>query len=99
MSTENIKHHIGADVYIREGLLKQGERIEKHTHNYDHFSILGSGAVTVLVGGVMYPFYAPALIEIKAGMQHEVLAMTDATWFCIHGTLDEIDDLEGVKIK
>ena len=98
-SCGDIKHHFGADVYIREGFIPRGQRIVKHIHTYDHYSILGMGAVAVSVDGVMTPFYAPAAIKIEAGKAHEVLAMTDAVWYCIHGAnSDEVDDLDGVHI-
>lgn len=95
-----IQHHFGADVYIREGFIPRGHRIKKHIHTYDHYSILGMGAVAVSVDGVMTPFYAPACIKIEAGKEHEVLAMTDAVWYCIHGAnSDEVNDLNTVKIE
>lgn len=93
-----INHHFGADVYIREGLIPMGMRIVKHTHTYDHFSILGKGVVAVLCDGVMTPYYAPACIKIEANKPHEVLALTDAVWYCIHGTTEEVNDLDGVHI-
>lgn len=97
-NSDCINHHFGADVYIREGLIPKGMRIGKHVHTYDHFSILGSGVVAVLVDGIMTPYYAPACIKIAKNIPHEVLALTDAVWYCIHGTLAEIDDLDGVNI-
>lgn len=101
--SNNIRHHFGDETngntaYIREGLIKQGERIKKHVHSYDHFSILAMGIVVVQANGVMTPYAAPACITIKAGIEHEVLAMTDAVWFCVHGTTKEIDDLDSVTI-
>jgi quercetin dioxygenase-like cupin family protein len=96
--TKNIKHHFGAGTYIREGIIPSGYRIKKHTHTYDHFSILASGVVSVLANGVMTPYYAPACIKIEKDVEHEVLALMDSTWYCIHGTTEEIPDLESVHI-
>ncbi len=96
--TNNIRHHFGCDTYIREGLIRAGERIKKHKHTYDHFSILAHGVVVVQANGVMTPYSAPACIKIEANIDHEVLAMTDAVWFCIHGTTEEVNDLDGVTI-
>ena len=94
-----IQHHFGADVYIREGVIAKGSRIVKHTHTYDHYSILGAGVVAVLANGIMTPYYAPACIKIDKDVEHEVLALTDAVWYCIHGTLAEVNDLDKVHIK
>lgn len=96
---EGSTHHFGADVYIRELSMPAGYRVMKHTHNYDHFSILGSGVVVVLAEGVMTPYEAPACILIKKNIEHEILALTNAKWFCIHGTTEEVNDLNGVHIN
>ena len=97
----HIVHHFGADVYIREMLFPKGYRVQKHTHDYDHFSMLASGVVTVLADGVMTSYQAPALIKIEKGVSHEVLAITDTIWYCIHGTIgmDTVNDLDSVHIE
>ena len=95
---ESMKHHFAADVYVREGNIQAGMRVQKHVHTYDHVSILAKGLAVVLVEGVMTPYIAPQVITIKANTPHEVLAVTDVTWYCIHGTTDEIDDMDTVKI-
>jgi quercetin dioxygenase-like cupin family protein len=95
---DRIKHHFGGQAYVREGLVKAGETIRKHTHTYDHLSILGSGIAGVLAGSVFQQLEGPAVVLIKAGVHHEIYAITDIVWFCVHGTLDEIDDLDGVEV-
>jgi quercetin dioxygenase-like cupin family protein len=96
--SDNIRHYFGCDTYIREGLIKAGQRVKKHTHSYDHYSILAYGAVVVLANGIMTPYVAPACIKIEANIEHEVLAMADSVWYCIHGTTAEVDDLNSVTI-
>jgi hypothetical protein len=97
--TNNIKHFIGKETYVRQMSLKQFEKVRKHIHTYDHYSILAYGIVVVKAGNEMNQFIGPTVIEIKSGVEHEVLAMTDAVWFCVHGTTEEINDLDGVKIE
>ena len=94
----SIQHYFGAGTYIRQAMIPSGYRIKKHTHTYDHFSILASGVVSVLANGVMTAYYAPACIKIDKDVEHEVLALMDSTWFCIHGTTEEIPDLDTVHI-
>lgn len=96
---ESMKHHFVADTYIREGNIPAGMRVGKHQHTYDHASILAKGIAVVLVDGIMIPYIAPHVIEIKANTPHEILAVTDVTWYCIHGTTEEINDLDAVKIE
>lgn len=83
--------HIFADgLYAKETHIPAGMRLGKHTHSYTHFSILAKGAVVVRAGKDWFTYEAPACIEIKADIEHEVQALTDATWYCVHST-DETD--------
>ena len=83
--------HIFADgLYAKETHIPAGMRLGKHTHSYTHFSILAKGFVKVTANGTWTMYQAPACIEIKANIEHEVQAVTDATWYCVHGT-DETD--------
>lgn len=87
-----IKHHFGDGIYAKQATLPAGMWIQKHTHSFSHLSILASGKVSVTVDDTDTRVYeAPACIEIKAGKSHDVFAMTDSVWFCVHAT-DETDE-------
>lgn len=87
-----IKHHFIGGVYGKELLIPDGEDVVSHKHNFDHMSVLAKGCVIVEVGGTQSTYYAPAVIEIKAGIEHSVLAVNgDAHWLCIHAT-EETDE-------
>jgi quercetin dioxygenase-like cupin family protein len=80
-----IKHHFSAGgVYAREQTLAPGEEVEKHVHDYDHLSYLTSGSVTLEVDGELQVLTGPCMLEIKAGKQHRIQAITNITWLCIH---------------
>jgi quercetin dioxygenase-like cupin family protein len=80
-----IKHHFSAGgVYCREQTLEAGREVEKHVHDYDHLSYLGSGVASVDVEGELQVLTGPAMLEIKAGKRHRIQAITDITWLCIH---------------
>lgn len=83
-------HHFAAGVYAKQMTLPANHFAVKHTHSYDHLSILASGKVSVDVDGVVTVYTAPACITIKAGQKHRIVAHEDSTWFCIHAT-DETD--------
>ena len=83
-------HHFAAGVYAKQMTLPANHFAVKHTHSYDHLSILASGKVSVDVDGVVTVYAAPACITIKAGQKHRIVAHEDSTWFCIHAT-DETD--------
>lgn len=85
-----VVHHFAAGVYAKQMILPAGHYAVKHTHDYDHMSILAKGAVVVVVGDDAEVYAAPACIHIKAGEQHTIEAIEDAVWFCIHAT-DETD--------
>lgn len=85
-----VVHHFAAGVYAKQMQLPAGHYAVKHTHDYDHLSILAKGEVVVMVDEEATVYAAPACINIKAGQEHRIEAISDAVWFCIHAT-DETD--------
>lgn len=81
-----IQHHFSDGVYARQMVLPAGHFAVTHGHEYDHLSILASGAVSIVVDGVECSYRAPAVITILAGQHHRIEAQEDAVWFCIHAT-------------
>lgn len=92
MNLENlgIAHYFGGGVYVKETRIPANMRLTQHIHEHDHLSVLLSGEVVVVVGGVQTNHKAPAVLTIHAGKAHEVVSVTDAVWLCIHAT-DETD--------
>lgn len=86
----DLKHHFSSGVYAKETRIPAGVRLQQHRHSFDHMSILASGVVNVRANGWVECFRGPAVIEMKAGAAHDVEAITDAVWFCLHAT-DETD--------
>lgn len=93
----NIIHHFNGGLYTKEMHLEAGDTIIKHTHDYDHQSILVSGEVVLSVGGELQVLTAPAVINIKANVEHEARALTPVVWLCQHITTctdpDEVDNV------
>jgi quercetin dioxygenase-like cupin family protein len=85
-----IKHHFSGGLYAKQVSLPQDHFMVQHKHTYDHMSILAEGWVVVKVDDVETEYHAPACINIAAGKSHEVTAVTNSVWFCIHAT-DETD--------
>jgi quercetin dioxygenase-like cupin family protein len=93
-----IHHHFADHLYAKEMRIEAGFRVEKHKHDYTHLSILGKGRVEVrtweadqdAVTVHRQEYKAPACIEIKANVMHQITALTNAVWYCIHAT-DETD--------
>lgn len=97
MKTE---HYFADHLYAKAMQVPAGWQVGKHVHSYSHLSILASGSVTVTADGVATVHDAaggPVCIEIKAGIEHVINAITPAVWFCIHATdekdISKIDDV------
>lgn len=86
-----IRHNFADGLYAKETHIPAGLKLAKHTHKFTHLSILARGSVRVRAGENSSIYAAPTCIEIKAGIEHEVEALTDAVWYCIHA-IDETDE-------
>lgn len=95
-----IAHYFSDGVYAKQLLLKKGYTAKSHKHNYDHLSILAKGEVDIVCNGLKTRFKAPSCIDIKAGIEHEIIAYEDATFFCIHATNEtDINKVDEVLIE
>lgn len=96
-----IKHHFFGGVYCKEMIIPEDCHVVTHKHLYDHMSVLTKGCVIVTADGEQETYYAPVVIEIKAGIEHSVLPVNgDAHWLCIHATsCKDVDNIDNVLIK
>lgn len=95
-----VVHHFATGLYAKQMHLPAGHMAVSHKHRYDHLSILARGVATVRTDHGDETHYAPACIEIKAGLNHAILAHEDVTWFCIHATeATEADEVDRVLIE
>ena len=85
-----IQHHFSSGVYAKQMHLPTGNTALSHKHAFDHMSILAMGIAVVVVDGKETVYTAPTCVEIKAGLEHSITALSDVVWFCIHAT-DEQD--------
>ncbi len=96
----NIRHHFSDGVYAKQMILPKGHYAISHKHNYDHLSILASGAALVEVDGKETIYTAPACINITAGTEHKIIALENTTFFCIHATNEtDIEKIDKVLIE
>jgi quercetin dioxygenase-like cupin family protein len=95
-----ITHHFSDGLYAKEVHISDGEMLMQHKHEYSHFGILAKGRVVFVKDGDIQIIDAPACLDIVAGQNHGIKAMTDCVWFCIHHT-DEKDPskIDDVLIK
>lgn len=85
------RHFFGGGVCVKRMELPAGAIAISHKHKYDHLSIIGEGRAIVRVQGHDRTVRAGDCITILAGLNHEIEAVEDVTWYCIHAT-DETDE-------
>ena len=83
-----IQHHFSDGLYAKQMVIPKGFKAYSHKHEYSHLSILSSGSAKVATDKGEAIYHAPACIEISAGVNHEIEALTDVSWFCIHATTE-----------
>lgn len=86
-----IQHHFSSGVYAKQMVLPKDYFVISHSHNFDHLSILASGSVIVRTDESEQQYDGPACLTIKANTHHEITALTDSVWFCVHAT-EETDE-------
>ena len=82
---------VSGNIFIRKNQrMKTGDVVAGHTHNFDHTTIVFSGAVHVKAvspdGRVIEKdFFAPTHFLVKAEVRHEITALQDNTEFwCVY---------------
>lgn len=101
----NIKHHFSDSIYAKEMCFPEGYIALSHKHTYSHLSVLAEGSciVTYMIEGEREharAYTAPSVIEIKAGIEHQIEAITDVTWLCIHATEEkDVSKIDTVLIE
>jgi quercetin dioxygenase-like cupin family protein len=88
-----IKHHFSNGVYAKQMNIPSGYVVGSHSHEFDHLSLLASGEVIVKTDDGEAHYVAPAVVTIDKHKHHEIYALKDAVWFCIHAT-KETDPLK-----
>ena len=87
-----VEHFFSDGMYAKRMHLPKGFRAYSHSHVYSHLSILAKGRARVSTDAGERVYDEGSCIEIKAGVAHEIEALEDVTWFCVHAT-EETDAL------
>ena len=87
-------HHFSSGVYAKQMHLPKGYVAFSHSHEYDHLSILAKGSVILRTDDYTKEYESPACITIEAKTYHQIEALEDTVWFCIHAT--EETDVSGI---
>jgi len=86
----------GIQLYVDDWLwtklisLNKGEKAEQHVHEFDHPTIVATGAIKVWIDGKYQGVvFSPSIITIKAQQKHEFLAIIDSVICCVHNLRGE----------
>jgi quercetin dioxygenase-like cupin family protein len=94
------QHFFSEKIYAKQMKLPAGHFAVSHKHNYDHLSILSTGIAEVTTDTETRQYTAPACIDIKAGVEHKIVAITDVDWFCLHHTTEtDVNKIDKVLIQ
>lgn len=95
-----IKHFFSSGLYAKQMMLPKGFTAIGHAHNYDHLSILAEGKVILKTDSSEDIIQAPSCINIPKDINHEITALQDSVWFCIHATDEKNEEnIDKVLIK
>lgn len=78
--------HLIGGTYCKEMRIPAGMRLVSHKHKYDHMAVLVSGRVRVVLDGLEQNVDGPRVLNIPAGIEHGMVAITEVVWLCIHAT-------------
>lgn len=80
--------HICEGLFVKHAVFAKGSYIPQHSHEFDHLSVIASGAARVWKNGILVgDFSAPSGLVITAHTKHLFLALEDGTSvLCIHRT-------------
>ncbi len=85
----DVEHHFGGGAYIKATKIPAGTLLGQHKHDdHDHLSVLVSGRARVYEDGVPREVDGYRTLLLKAGVQHDVEAVTDCIWLCVWATDD-----------
>lgn len=77
--------------------LPAGTAIGTHVHPYGHLSVLATGKVRLTADGTSLIVSGPNCLDIRQGMEHEIFAIEDAHWYCIHRHEEDAPTAETIE--
>lgn len=82
------QNYLENGIYTLEIKIPADGYVKQHQHHYAHTSILAKGKVKLIADGVETIVTAPAVLTLEEGVNHEIFAIDESIWYCIHQTLE-----------
>jgi hypothetical protein len=87
-----VENYFSDGLYAKKMIIPKGFTACQHKHHYSHLSILAKGRVILRTDYYNKEYVAPACIDIKAEIYHQIEALEDCVWFCIHATEEAVPE-------
>jgi hypothetical protein len=87
-----VENYFSDGLYAKKMVIPKGFTACQHKHHYSHLSILAKGRVILRTDYYNKEYVAPACIDIKAEIYHQIEALEDCVWFCIHATEEAVPE-------
>lgn len=84
----DVEFFFAGGIAAKRHVLTKGDIITKHTHEYDHLSVLGYGSVRVTTPQTSRVYDAGECVVIEKNIEHQIVALEDSVWLCIHKELE-----------
>jgi hypothetical protein len=85
-----LTHRFAPGVYLREILMPAGAIVIGQQHKTEHFNIVISGKLNVMINGVVEHLVAPCIFKSGVDVRKVLYIIEDTRWITVHPT-DETD--------
>lgn len=72
------------NIAAKRHVLSAGDVVGKHSHDYDHISIVGYGSVRVNTPNSSRVYDSGDYVIVTANTEHTITALEDSVWYCVH---------------
>lgn len=95
MGQPNVNIGCVKNLFVRQmHFAKASDSEQGHAHQFDHMTLLAKGRMSIRINDEVSEFSAPQMIYIKAGLQHELTALSDGVVaYCVHALREESGDI------
>jgi quercetin dioxygenase-like cupin family protein len=97
MSEVKSDMQIAANVFVKMYTMESvGDKIEGHSHTFDHITLLATGSVVMKARGQEKTHVAPKLLITPLGIAHEFVSLEPNTTLCCIHAIREGDGIDDV---
>ena len=96
-----LTHRFAPGVYLREIFMPAGSIVIGHRHKTEHFNLVLTGRLNVMINGVVEHLTAPCVFKSGVDVRKVLFIIEDTRWVTVHPTdetdLGKLEDLLIIK--